>query len=71
MADKICMETFANRPYALVTDSGETLVTAEEAEEAASADGYIILNWRERRPIFTGPNDIIYNHPNYLYSRNP
>lgn len=55
-----------NKPYVLVNNSGETLITIKEATEAideALEKGYIVLDWRERRPEFTGPHDTVQLEP--------
>lgn len=51
-----------NKPFVLVTNTDETLITVEEATKAIDAapeDGYIILDWRVRAPEFTGPHDTV------------
>lgn len=55
-----------NKPFVFVTNTGETLITVEEATKAIDAapeDGYLILDWRVRAPEFTGPLDTVHLEP--------
>lgn len=55
-----------NKPYVLVNNTGEKLITVEEATEAideAVEEGYLVLDWRERAPEFSGPLDTVHLEP--------
>lgn len=55
-----------NKPFVLVNNKGETLITVVEATETidnAEEEGYLVLDWRERVPKFTGPLDTVQLEP--------
>jgi len=44
-----------SRPFVSMDESGENLITSEEADSLASTEGFLILDLRARKPTCTGP----------------